>query len=184
MSEGLIWKSNVTEWDKVSVESYRFIIEQAKERLNEVIEESHTITKKGMTLLLTYLTVLSSLFGYIFSEKFKIPYSIITVLIALILAVFALYVFTLLLALIIPKNLYYKGSPPREIFFKEVFEDLTSDQGLKNLLCNEAERIQDKIERISLLNKKRGGQYKSTLQLSLIFIAIAIFTIVKTICNL
>lgn len=98
MNEGLLWKSNVTEWDRVSLESYRFVIEQAKERLNEVIEESHTITKRGMAILLSYLTVLSSLLGYIFSDKFKIHNTIFTISIVLILALSSLYVFTLLFA--------------------------------------------------------------------------------------
>jgi len=132
MSSGLLWKSNVSDWDKVSIESYKFIIEQAKERLNEAIEESQIITKWGMTILLSYLTVLSGLLGYIFSDKFKNHNNVFTIIIAIIIAVFSVYVFTLLFALILPKNVFYKGSPPKEIFFKEVFEDLTPEDGFKN----------------------------------------------------
>ena|SRR5687768_18125522 len=96
MNGGLLWKSDISEWDKISIDSYRFVIEQAKERLNEVLVESHTITKRGMTILLSYLTVLSGFLGYIFSEKFRFNNTIFSFIFVFILAIFSLYVFTLL----------------------------------------------------------------------------------------
>jgi hypothetical protein len=52
MENMLIWESDVMDWEKISVDSYRFVIDQAKERLNEVIEESHAITKRGYRFML------------------------------------------------------------------------------------------------------------------------------------
>ena len=47
-----MWTSDVMDWRNISVESYQFVIEQAKERLEEVINESHVITSTGILLQL------------------------------------------------------------------------------------------------------------------------------------
>jgi hypothetical protein len=132
-----------------------------------------------MATLLSYLTALSGLIGYIFSGHFKLNNTILTYTVVCLLAIYSIYVFTLLFALVLPKNQQFKGSPPKEILYKGVFEGLTTEEGVKILMCNEVERIQDKIERVHVLNKKRSGQYRSALKISLIYIAITIFTLVK-----
>ena len=60
MNEQLLWKADVVEWEKISVDTYKFVIDQAKERLNEILEESQTITKRGMSILLSYVVALSA----------------------------------------------------------------------------------------------------------------------------
>ncbi|HMH20409.1 MAG TPA: hypothetical protein VK563_01475 [Puia sp.] len=178
----LVWESDVVDWEKIGVDAYKFVIEQAKERLTEVIEESHAITKSGMTVLLCHIAALSGILGYVFSEKSRITHERgLTIVLAILIASLSIYVFSLLLKLIYPKNVFFKGSPPKEIFFKEVFEGWTEQEGLKNILLNEVERIQDKIERLEESNKKRFSRYRRTLKISLFFIIIAILIIVKTI---
>lgn len=182
MGNRLIWEADVKDWEKVSIDSYKFIIEQAKERLNEVIEESQAITKNGMTILLSYIALLSAILGYIFSTKLSGKNDAFTILVVIMIAALSAYVFSLLFKLILPKDVFYKGSPPKETFFKEVFEGLTPEEGYKSLLYNELERIQDKIERMEDSNKRRCDNYKKMLKISLLFIAITIFIIVKNIC--
>jgi hypothetical protein len=184
MSEQLLWESDVLDWEKISVDSYKFVIDQAKEQLNEVIEESQTITKRGMSILLSHIAALSGLLGYVFSERSKVTHENgWTICFFIFIAVLSIYAFGLLFQLIYPKDVFFKGSPPKEIFFKETFEGLSETEGLKSLLYNEMERIQDKITRLSISNKKRFSQYRATLKISLFFVAIAIFIIVKTMSN-
>jgi len=78
---------------------------------------------------------------------------------------------------------FLRAAPPKEILFKEIFEGMTEQEGLKNILLNEIERIQDKIEKLGESNKKRFSQYRRTLKISLFFIAIVIFIIVQTVYN-
>jgi len=178
----LLWESDVVDWEKISVDAYRFVIDQAKERLNEVVEESHAITKRGMSILLSHIGALSGILGYLFSDKSKIRHENgLIVLLTCGIALLSIYAFSLLLRLIHPKDLFYKGSPPKEIFFKEVFEGLSEQEGLKSVLLNEVVRTQDKIERMEEANNKRIKLYSTTLRISLLFIAIAIFMIVKAI---
>lgn len=41
-----MWESDVADWEKVSVETYKFVLDQAKEHLDEIIEESLAITQR------------------------------------------------------------------------------------------------------------------------------------------
>lgn len=179
MRSELLWESDITDWQDISVDTYKFVIDQAKERLSEVLQESDTITRHGMTILLTYLTVLSGLFGYVFSEKFVLNHSFLTALLVCIIALVSIYAFTLLFNLILPKKIYARGSPPKETFVKYILDGRSPEEGLKSVMFNEVERLQDKIERIHVINKKRRIQYRSVLKVSLIYIALTIFTMVK-----
>ncbi len=84
---------------------------------------------------------------------------------------------------IYPKVSFNRGSPPKEIFFKYVFDGLTEEEGLRSIMFDEVVRMQIKIERMEKENNKRIRPYKMALNISLIFIAFAIFMIVKTIYN-
>lgn len=184
MSEELLWESNVTDWEKISVEAYKFVLDQAKEHLDEIIEESQAITKRGMSILLSYIAALSGLLGYAFSEKSKITHgSGWIICFSICIAILSIYSFTLLFQLIYPKGIFYKGSPPKQIFYNEVFTELSPEEGHKNILYNEIERMQDRIERMVISNAKRSAQYRRMLKISLLLIAIAIFTIVRAIYN-
>jgi hypothetical protein len=184
MNEPLLWKADIAEWEKISVDTYKFVIDQAKEQLNEIIEESLAITKRGMSILLSYIAALSGLLGYAFSEKSKITHGHGWIIcFSICIALLSIYSFTLLFQLIYPKEVFYKGSPPEEIFYQEIFKDRAAEEGYKNVLYNEIERIQDKIERMLKSNDKRSAQYRRTLKISLLLIAIAIFIIVRAIYN-
>jgi len=184
VDDQLLWESDVVDWEKIGFDAYKFVIEQAKERLAEVIKESHAVTKSGMTILLCYIATLSGLSGYVFSEKFSITHETdLTIILAILIAPLSIYAFSLLFKLIYPRDVFFKGSPPKEILFKEIFEGMTEQEGLKNILLNEIERIQDKIEKLGKSNKKRFSQYRRTLKISLFFIAIVIFIIVQTVYN-
>jgi hypothetical protein len=185
MNEPLLWKSDVTAWETISVDTYKFVIDQAKEQLNEIIEESQTITTRSMSILLSYVVALSGLLGYAFSEKSKIAHGNgWLICFSVCVAILSIYSFTLLFQLIYPKDVFLKGSPPREIFYKEVFTGLIAEESYKNLLFSEVERIQDKIERMETSNQKRSTQYRRALKISLLLIAIAIFIIVRAIYTL
>ena len=140
MSEQLLWKSDVVDWEKISVDSYKFVLDQAKEHLNEIIEESQAITKRGMSILLSYIAALSGLLGYAFSEKSKITHGSGGVIcFSIFVAILSIYSSTLLFQLIYPKDVFYKGSPPKEIFYNDVFNGRMPDEGFKNIMYGEIE---------------------------------------------
>jgi hypothetical protein len=184
MNNELIWQSDIVDWEKISVDAYKFVLTQANERLSEVIEESQAITKRGMTILLSHITALSGILGYLFSDKSRIGHERGWAIIFIcIIAALSIYAFSMLFRLIYPKVFFNRGSPPKEIFFKEVFDGLTEEEGLKSVLFDEVIRIQDRIERMEKENAVRIIPYKIALRISLLFIAIALFIIIKTIYN-
>jgi hypothetical protein len=135
-----------------------------------------------MTILLSHIAALSGILGYLFSDKSKIHHeSGFTIIFAGCIALLSVYAFSLLIRLIYPKVLFYKGSPPKEIFSKVAFDGLSELEGLKSVLFDEVDRMQDKIERMEEANNKRIALYSTALRISLLFIAVAIFMIVKTI---
>lgn len=184
MNEPILWESDVADWEKVSIDTYKYVIDQAKERLNEMLEESQAITKRGMSILLSYIAALSGLLGYAFSEKSKITHGSGGIIcFSICIAILSIYSFTLLFQLIYPQEVFYKGSHPKDLFYNEVFKDVSAEEGFKNVLYGEIERIQDKILRMSISNARRSIQYRRTLKISLLLIAIAIFIIVRAIYN-
>jgi len=184
MDDQLMWQSDIVDWEKISVESYKFVIEQAKERLDEVIEESQAITQKVMTILLSHVTALSGVLGYVFSERSRINHERGWAIVSIcIMALLSIYTFNLLFRLIYLKILFFKGSPPKDIFFKEVFEGLSEEEGLKSILFDEVIRMQKKIETMEVENIKRIVPYRRALKVSLFFIVVIIVLIVKIIYN-
>jgi hypothetical protein len=182
MHDQLIWQSDIVDWEKISVDSYKFVLKQANEQLNEALEEPHSITKGGRAILLSHITALSGILGYLFSDKSRINHERgWTIIFISVMASLSIYTFDLLFRLLYPRVLFYKGSPPKEIFFKEVFEGLSEEEGLKSLLFDEVVRMQNKIERMEDENTKRIIRYKRALNISLLFVAISIIMIVKTI---
>lgn len=181
MSWELSWKHDATYWKNISVESYQFVIEQAKERLDEMINESRVITSSGMKVLLVYITALPGLAGYIYSEHKNFDRDFITIFVVGLIAIFAIYIFTILISLIAPARIFFKGSKPQDIFKEETFIKYDPQTGFKNLLLTEIVRIQNKIERIQTNNKKRINQYKSVLRVLLILVAVLVFALVKKI---
>lgn len=184
MSDPLMWQSDIVDWEKISVDSYKFVLDQANEQLNEVLEESHSITKNGRAILLSHITALSGILGYLFSDKSRVSHERGWIIIFIcVMALLSIYTFDLLFKLLYPRILFYKGSPPKEIFFKQAFDGLSEEEGLKSILFDEVIRMQNKIERMQEENNRRIVRYKRALNISLLFISIAIITIVKTIYN-
>lgn len=182
-SRSVLWEAHIDGWEEISVESYQFVIEQAKERLEEEINESRSLGSKAMNMLLSYVAALSGLAGYVFTEQGHDNRSVLAIVVVTIAAIFSIYVFTLLFAMISTTQKYYKGSIPQEIFYLDVFEGRTPISGYKNLLGNEIERIEDKIQRIGSLNRKHTNRYKSILRVSLILVAVFIFAVFKRFFN-
>lgn len=183
MSAEISWKPNILDWKNISVESYQFVLEQAKERLDEMINESRVITSSGMKVLLVYITVLPGLAGYIYAEHKSFNRDFITIIVVGLISVFAIYIFTLLISLIAPGRLFFKGSRPKDIFKEEIFIKHDAQTAFKNLILLEIENIQEKIERIQTNNNKRINQYKSVLRVSLILVAVLVFALVKKVLS-
>lgn len=181
MTKDLLWEPDVRDWASLSVDSYQFIIDQGKERLEEVLTESNVIVSRSISLLLAYIPIFSAILGYIFSERNKSNSDFVTIMGLCLLSVFSVYIFTLLFALIASRRVWYKGSPPREIFRQHLFEGIPAEHWLKIIMLNEVRRIQNKIERIQSANVKSTGQFRAVLRVSLLFVFVFVFALFRRI---
>ncbi len=119
-----MWQSDIADWEKIAVDSYKFVLKQANERLNEVLEESHSITRRGMAILLSHITALSGILGYLFSDKSRINHERgLAIIFICVMALISIYTFELLFRLIYPRILFYKEqSTQRRSFSKDVLK--------------------------------------------------------------
>lgn len=171
------WDGIFQDWAKMPVSCYKSIFEQAKERFNEVMEESQTITKKAMQALLVYITTLSSITSIILSpnhpsEIFELKTLLITSLAT------GLFGITLLIKLLRPKEVFYKGSSPKETFTQSANNNLVGDEFEQNFFYDEIVRYQKKIETLDKNNRSRIELYNYVLTISILLIGASIFLII------
>lgn len=183
MGKAVLWENDFNDWKKVSVEAYQFVIEQSKERLDEVISESRTIISRSMTILVAYIAIFSGIIGFIFSERNKAGFDFLTIIGICLLAIFSIFIFTLLFALIASKYIAYKGSSPKEILRQEILQHELPEVWFKAFLYEEISRIQDKIENIQALNRKRREQFRAILKVSLIFATLFVLALLRKALN-
>ena len=60
------WKDIVKDWEKLPLETYKFLFSQAKDRFDEVISESVSITDKSINLTKVAIAALTGFVGYNF----------------------------------------------------------------------------------------------------------------------
>lgn len=169
-----IWEPDVDDFDKVNVETYKVIYEQAKERHAEVIEESSVITGRAMTLINVYVVALTGLIGFIYAKKPYLGTELSLGLLIVLCLGAAAYVFYFLIKLITAKNVYYKGSLPSELFYQKSFLELSYEklEDLKKVYWDKFIQYETAIRSMDGLNKKRIGKYRQVLRVSYLIIAI------------
>lgn len=161
-----IWEPNIENWDSIGIDSYRFILEQAKVRFDEGLIESETLTERGMKITFATMTFAAGLLGISFKAKAD---DFIVVALTIGYAV----TFVLLYLLLYSKKLVLRGSPPIEIFNKSLEKpDYSENDRLSLLYYNEICRYQDRIDKNKTVNAYRQKYYLLCLALTIVlFIA-------------
>lgn len=171
------WNDIFKDWSKMPVSCYKSIFDQAKERFSEVVEESQTITKKAMQTLLIYITTLSSIGGILLSQNHQ--QEVVSSRALLIVAsIGGMAGMLILIKLLKPKEVFYKGSAPIETFNQSAYENLTNDEFEQNFYYDEIVRYQTKIDKLDSNNRSRILLYSYVLSISMMLIGITIFLII------
>lgn len=159
---GQMWKPEIQDWEKIGLESYKFIFEQAKSRFEEIMSESEILTARALQLLLVLIGILSAIIGV--SLKDLPPVWLVTI-------AGILYVIdtVLLYKLLYGRDLVMRGSPPSEIFIKRLDRtDYSEDEQLLALYYNEIRRYQDRIETNAKITSRRQKLYYKALIVSIV----------------
>jgi len=176
------WKIEIDEWKKVSKDMVEFFFKQSEKKLEETIKTFESSSRKTNQILSISITLVTIGLGYFVKFKEENLYlNIMAFLLAIIgtVIIFVLY-----------KNLFFdtigvKGSQPKEII-KEKFltPKLSDEEQYINILLNECEKYQERINTNIEVNKKRNRRIKKVkylflfIPISAIFVKIIIYFLI------
>ena len=170
-----LWKDIVKDWENVPLESYKFLFGQAKERFDEVLSESVSITEKSINLTKVTIATLLGFVGYNFKVNPGFGWIVILSLLFLINLIF-------LGILMFPKGVIFKGSPTVEIFCEYLDNsNYTKDEKIIIVYYHELRRYQERIDKMIKKNSQRHIFYGSGLILTLVLIILTASAILSTI---
>lgn len=155
-----MWKPNVKDWEKIPLESYKLILSQTKEQFEECASESESITNKSIKLLGFLVLLGSGIIGYGLT---------LNKCFLLIFILFYAMDFYLILKLVFPKNVIFRGTRPQIINWQDFDEkENTNADKIALTYYQEIIRTGDSIDKMMNYNSIRHNRYK----VSIIFTAI------------
>lgn len=169
--KNISWLPPIKNWYKVSKEAYSLIYQQAKERFEDVMSESESITNKSIKMIFGLAAFLGGIIGFYKGNDLATRYMGVFFIFILIEAI-------LLFILIVPKDVRWRGLSPK----KSIPENLDSEDDREHqtelVYYYSISILQDNIDFMIEKNTKRALIYKIALILFLmIFASTATFII-------
>jgi len=156
-----MWNEIAKDWEKIPSDTYKFLFSQAKERYDEIISESESMTNKAVTLTTISFAALSAFVGYNFKVRPELGW---------IILLGALYLLNIIVLakLLFPKNVIMKGSPPNEIFndYLDNPQYLPEDK-ITIVYYHELVRYQERMDMMTKKNKRRQAFYAVAIILTI-----------------
>lgn len=169
------WKDIVKDWEKLPLESYKFLFSQAKDRFDEVLSESISITEKSINLTKVTVAAMSGFVGYNFKENPGLEWIVLLSFLFLIDLI-------CLVILMFPKGVVFKGSPPQEIFCDYLDNpSYTQDEKTTIVYYHELRRYQERIDNMTNKNGQRQLFYGIVLIVTVLSTVLTAGAIVSTI---
>ncbi|WP_018629210.1 hypothetical protein [Niabella aurantiaca] len=154
------WDDIVKDWELLPLETLIFIFTQAKDRYEELLSESESITNKTFFFIKT--TTASSIAATVYFLKTPSYHRFIWIAAILFVVTFSIYIY-----LLSPKKVIYRGSSPKEIFISYLDnKSYATEEKTKLAYYHELIRYQDRIESMTGRNDERNMWYKIALVLS------------------
>ncbi len=161
------WTPEIKDWDKVPLETYKFLFDRAEKRFEETLSESESITSKSIKLLTGIVLAIPFFIALTFT-KISLCFSLFFVLLYILDVV-------VLIILVFPKNIARRGSEPKDIYCEYIENKGYNEEDKKAIVYyHELKRIQQGIELNNNANGERIELYKIVLILSLIIFSIGV----------
>lgn len=155
------WKDIVKDWEKVSKETHEFIFSQVKDRYDDCLSESVSITEKSINLLKLSSGSLIGFVSYNFVVKPGLEWIIILGFLFLVNLI-------LLGCLMFPKGVSFRGSPPNEIYCNYLDNSIYDENDKRQIVYyHEIVRYQARIDSLNKLNNCRQWLYGFGLVLTI-----------------
>lgn len=170
-----VWPDIAKEWDKIPLTTYQFLFSQVKDRYDEVIAESESVTEKAFKLISISGAFVMAVVGLIVKTNPQLSFTVI-------LAILYVVNFLCLIKLLFPKQVIPKGSPPNEILI-DYLDSTNYDADEKNRAAyyQELIRYQHRMDEMSIRITERHKFYKVSLILTILNTAATIGIVFNTI---
>lgn len=109
------WIPEIKDWEKVTLKTYDFLYKRAKEKFDEVLEDSEVLTSRTIKLLSAIVISLT----YFVTLKYQ------DICLCLLFFIVILYMvdFIVLIKLLFPKQLMSRGTAPEDILIDGLITD-------------------------------------------------------------
>lgn len=146
------------DWNKISINTYKEIYEEARKRHDDLMNESQFVTDRSikLTLLLFGLAAWAS---SLFAKNHD------SYLLIIISGLYFLCLFWMLLKLLFPKPVTLRGTSPYIIFGNESLIDKndSDEEREKTFFYYQIDRYAKRIEKMKIINEERAKKYKLAL---------------------
>jgi hypothetical protein len=157
------WVPDIPDFSVISLPAYYFIFSQSKERFDDLCESSYAITKSSKNIFVFFITAISSFYAFILTKRTIYEWPILSIVVLLVVFILTVVVIYKLLILIKSRESVLKGSKPKEMLAKRVFDTVGKEDAC--IYYSEIVRLQTKIDFIVEVNKTRSKQYDFVLKL-------------------
>ncbi|RXK60027.1 hypothetical protein ESA94_13350 [Lacibacter luteus] len=169
------WKDIAENWENLPLESYKFLFSQAKDRFDDILGESTSLTEKSIGLGKITIVAMSGFVGYNFKTNPEYEW------IVLLSFLFLIDLFCVVI-LMFPKGVIFKGSPPEEIFCTYLDNpDYTETEKTTVIYYHELIRYQERIEILIKKNTQRQLFYGVALITTVLSTLLTAGVIISTI---
>jgi hypothetical protein len=144
------WRPDFDKWYNVNKDAYKFIFEQAEKKLEDVLSESESITKKSIKLVTAVVAMFAFFIGFLINKKIPLGYNSIFIIFFILNMGGTIF-------LIFPKEIKGRGFLPSELLPEKL--DSPSDKDVQEQLlyyCAIVKLDQD----IQLMRRKNSGRTK------------------------
>jgi hypothetical protein len=173
-------KTKIKKWYNVDKETYLKILDLAKERLEDALSESESITDKAIKIVIALVAFTGFFTGYLLTNH-DLIIKHLTILAWSGAAILGNV--SILVALILPKKVKNKGLPPIVALVDDFDAKEDKKFQMELLLYNSVSVIQENIDYMNRQNNARAKIYLWALMLFLILTAIIPFVVVFVISH-
>lgn len=153
-----MWRADIVNWNKISIETASLYLELAEKRLDETVETSKSISDKNDKLLTLTITLITAILSYILSTAFLtinekyLSTTLILMLLNLIVQICFLF------KNILPFRIGTKGEEPKFILVEKFIDKYDDKEQYLNLALHTCEMYQEKINCNQTINSKRNNR--------------------------
>ncbi|HYG17207.1 MAG TPA: hypothetical protein VEC12_15730 [Bacteroidia bacterium] len=149
------WKpDNINKWYNIKKEPYELIFKEGKERFEDLMSESESITNKSIKMLTAIVAVNGALGAFIVDKNLPLTFWLFILTGAFAIEVLILY------KLIAPKKIIFRGAPPDKSIPIEFDSKDDKDKQIELFYYHNIVMLKHSIDEMEINNTTRQQLYK------------------------